>query len=97
MRCESTCWLAGWRAGGLAGWRAGGQHADDYLRAVRCGLGVGGDGHAIGGELVACGLREVKRAHLVACVVQVQCHGAAHVAQADECDFHGGLLLPVVV
>jgi hypothetical protein len=29
--------------------------------------------------------------------VQVVGHGAAHVAEADECDFHGVLLLDVVV
>jgi len=73
---------------------AGGQHADDDFGALHGGFGVGGDGHAVCGQLVAGGLREVERAHLVACLVQVVCHGAAHVAEADECDFH--VLSPVV-
>ena len=47
------------------------------------------DLQAVCGELVAGGFGEVKRADVVAGFLQVEGHGAAHVAEADECDLHG--------
>ena len=71
---------------------AGGQHADDDFGALHGGFGVGGDGTPSAASLR--GRVGRSNAHFVACLVQVVCHGAAHVAEADECDFH--VLSPVV-
>jgi hypothetical protein len=40
-------------------------------------------------QLVAGGFGEVEGADVVAGFLQVEGHGAAHVAEADECDLHG--------
>ena len=72
---------------------AGGQHGDDGLgtlhSVLRAGCGLATFGHHFGHGVLA----QVKGLDAVARFDEVDGHGAAHVAQADECDLHGESLL----
>ncbi|MOA53646.1 hypothetical protein D3C78_1771370 [compost metagenome] len=72
---------------------ARGQHADHDLRALHRGFGAGRNGQARGRELVACLLGKVEGRDDVAGLLQIDGHGAAHVAESDECDLHACLLV----
>ena len=67
---------------------AGGQHADDDVGRAGSVDGAGGDADAFGLDRVAGGLGQVKCLDRVAGFLQVDGHGAAHVADTDKCDVH---------
>jgi hypothetical protein len=68
---------------------AGGQHGDDGFGALHGVLRAGRDLQAFGFDLGERVLAQVEGLDAVAGLVQVDGHGAAHVAEADECDLHG--------